>query len=152
VHIRVEFAHKLDVCILVFVLKALEVQRNPRIQPLVLLRVAARVPECRQELHDLYAQHLALARVPQHRPSRRVPRLRIRVVVVQVRKHLRIFPRQQDRALDPVHRIRIVHRHAVDHRVLAMAVVIDRQQLRLLAVHVQPLREKHVDLVYMLLE
>ena len=83
------FLNKGQVTRLRVVVQALNVERKSRIG-----RIG------RKKTENLIAQRCALAFVFQHIAHARIPGLRARVVVVQVRKNLRIFPLRLDPVLD----------------------------------------------------
>ena len=102
---------------------------------------------------SLLAQLRALVGILEHVAHCRIPDLRARVVVVQVGKDFSVFLGRLDDVLDLVQIVGIVHRVAVDHRILVHGVSL------LIAISVPSgastwshCGKQHVDLVNVLLE
>ena len=84
-----------------------------------------------EKAQDLLAQGRAVPCVGQEATHAGVPPLSVGVEIVQMGKYFRVFPGILDDMLDPAQVIRIVYRGAVDHGILAMALVVNSQQYRL---------------------
>ena len=78
--------------------------------------------------------------------------LGVRIEVVEGGKDFGVFLGRLDDVLDLVQVVGIVDGGALDDRILAQVVAAHHHQRAVGRIHMQPLREQHVDLVNVLLE
>ena len=141
VHAGIQFLNEGQVSRFCVVVEAFDVQRKAGI-----------VRKCSEEPENLLAQRRALVLVPENVAYTRVPGLGARIVVVQVGKDFGIFPGCLDDPLDLAHTVGVMDRSAPHHWIFVEIVAGHRHQRSRGSIHVEPLREKNVDLVDVLLK